>query len=140
MPGIHTVNLGGKVLILARTVIILAGLWLIAVSLFMIYKPDKALIALSKFASTNLINYTEISLRMLVGISFIVAAIEWHMSFIFNMAGWFLTVSAAVLFVVPRKWHQNYALYWAGKLTPFYVRAFAPLSLAVGIWALKTML
>lgn len=127
-------------LILARTLIILSGLWLIAVSLFMIYRPLRALGALSNFASTNLINYTEISLRMLVGVAFIMAAREWQMSFLFNMFGWFLAISAAILFVVPRKWHHNYALYWSRKLTPFYVRAFAPLSLAIGIWILKSML
>ena len=126
-------------LLIAKFIVALSGFWLIAVSVFMIYRPGAALNALWKMASTNLINYTEITLRMMVGIAFIFVARELRLSFIFNFVGWFLAISAGVLYAVPRQWHHNYARYWARKLTPFYVRALAPFSIAAGIWVLKTI-
>lgn len=49
-------------------------------------------------------------------------------------------VSVTVFMVMPRKWHANYALYWAGKLSPFTLRAIGPLSFIAGFAVLKTIL
>lgn len=125
---------------IAELIVVLSGFWLIAVSLLMIYRPKSALTGLSKMASTNLINYTELGLRLLVGIAFVVAAKASSVYLIFHYLGWFLSVSAVVLMVIPRKWHANYALYWTEKLSPFTVRALGPLSFVAGLAVLKAIL
>jgi len=125
---------------LATIIVAAGGFWLIAVSLFMLYRPFQALFALSKMASTNLINYTEITLRMITGIALVYVANSMDYTWFFNFFGWFLVISAAVLYAVPRQWHANYARYWAGKLTPLYVRALSPFSLVFGIFILKSLL
>ena len=124
---------------LAEFIVVLSGFWLIAVSLLMVYRPKIALTGLSKMASTNLINYTELGLRLVAGIAFVVAATSSSVYLIFHYLGWFLIVSAIVLMLIPRKWHANYALYWTKKLSPFTVRALGPLSLVAGLAILKAM-
>lgn len=59
---------------IARFLVIISGLWLIAVSLMMIHRPKLALSGLSKMARTNLINFAELDLRMLGGAAFVMAA------------------------------------------------------------------
>jgi hypothetical protein len=54
--------------------LILCGIWLSGVGIFVFVRPTLALDCLGKMASTNLINYTEISLRMLAGLAFLVYA------------------------------------------------------------------
>ncbi|NNC38269.1 MAG: hypothetical protein EX271_01150 [Acidimicrobiales bacterium] len=127
-------------LVLAKVIVAISALWLIAVSVMMIYRPSVALTGLSKMAGTNMINYTELSLRLIAGLAFIIAAPLSSVYLIFHYFGWFLAVSAIVLMAIPRKWHQNYALYWARKLSPFTVRALGPLSLVAGLAILKTIL
>ena len=125
---------------IAKSIVVLFGLWLIAVSLLMIYRPKLALSGLSKMASTNLINYTELMLRLVAGIAFVFAAEAASVYLVFHYLGWFLIVSAIVLMVIPRQWHANYALYWARKLSPFTIRALGPLSLVAGFAVLRAIL
>ena len=124
-------------MIAAKMIVALCGLWLVFVAWLMVYRPYEALNYLSKMASTHLINYSELGLRLLAGIAFIIAAPATRAYLFFHYFGWFLVVSALVLMLVPRKWHQNYALYWARKLTPFMVRALGPFSLIAGIAILR---
>jgi hypothetical protein len=125
--------------IAAKIIVVLFGFWLIGVSVLMIYRPHTALAGLRKMASTNLINYSEITLRMIVGIAFLLTANSMPYAWFFNFFGWFLVISAGVLYCVPRQWHANYAQYWAGKLSVFYVRALAPLSIAAGVFIIKSI-
>ena len=118
---------------MTRWVVILGGVWLIAVSCFMLARPQTALRCLGKMASTNLINYAEISLRMIWGIALVLAAELSKFPEVFRILGLFLAATSAVLFLVPRKWHAGYASYWSNRLSPPLVRIFAPFSLAFGI-------
>ena len=55
----------------SRLIVIALGLWLICVSLFIFARPQMALNALRRFASTNLINYTELGLRLIAGLGLV---------------------------------------------------------------------
>jgi len=121
-------------LIVAWWVIILAGIWLIVLSGFMLAYPRKALRGLGKFASTNLINYSEISLRMIWGVALVYYAEFSKYSEALQIMGWFLIGTSAILFLIPRKWHAGYACYWSNRLSPLVVRIVAPFSLAFGIF------
>ncbi len=99
---------------------------------FMILNPQKALGYLGKMASTNLINYSEITLRLIAGVAL------WRYSEfskapeLLHVIGLFLAFTAIVLFLVPRKWHAAYAVWWSRKLSPAMVRLSAPFSLVAG--------
>lgn len=56
---------------LAKWIVILFGFFIIVVGFLMLLKPKKAQELLRKFASTNFINYAEITIRMIVGIALI---------------------------------------------------------------------
>jgi len=118
--------------LLCRSIVSLFGLWLILVSLVILFYPQKALNALRKFASTNLINYTELSLRSIVGLAIIGLAPYTVYETIFKIAGGFLTVTAIILMLIPRRWHHNYALWWADRLKQWQIRMCAPFSLVLG--------
>ena len=119
---------------MTQWVVILGGVWLIAVSCFMLARPQTALRCLGKMASTNLINYAEISSRMIWGIALVLAAELLKFPEVFRILGLFLAATSAVLFLVPRKWHAGYASYWSNRLSTSLVRIFAPFSLAFGIF------
>ena len=117
---------------IAYWLLILSGLWLIAVGVFICARPLIALQYLGKMASTNLINYTEISLRMISGFAFVIYEELSRFPEVLRISGWFLIISSAILFLIPRRWHAAYAVYWSKKLTPLYLRIASPFSLAAG--------
>ena len=118
----------------AQWMVFLSGVWLIAVSGLMLARPQIALKCLGKMASTNFINYVELSLRMIVGIAFVLYAELSRFPDAMRIFGWFLAVSSSVLFLVPRKWHAAYSIYWSTRLSVLSVRIFAPLSLVLGLF------
>lgn len=121
-----------KTLTFAYVVLLAESVWLIGVSVFMFVKPQTAISYIGKFASTNLINYSELIIRLIVGIAFIVYADFSRYPKVFQVIGWFLTVSAIIIMVLPRRWHASYAKYWSEKLPPVFMRIAAPFSLLAG--------
>ncbi len=118
---------------IAQWLVLASGAWLVAISIFMVFKPQTALGYLGKMASTDLINYSELTLRLIAG-----AALWRYSEFskapeALNIIGLFLAVTAVVLFLVPRKWHAAYSVWWSKKLNPTMVRLAAPISLAAGV-------
>ena len=117
----------------AQWLVILSGGWLIAVGALMFASPQTALGYLSKAASTNLINYLEISLRMISGLALVMCADSSEFPAVFLFSGLFVVATSAVLFCVPRKWHARYAVWWSKKPTAPYVRLTSPFALAAGV-------
>ena len=120
--------------LVSQAIVILAAIWLIGVSIFMFAMPQIALKYLAKFASTNMINYGEITLRMIAGVAFVQFAPHSKFPLSFQSFGWILIVTSAILYLVPRKWHSAYAVYWSDNLTPLMVRLVSPLSLVAGVF------
>jgi len=118
--------------ILYRAIVALSGLWLIVVSVVILFYPQKALSALRKFASTNLINYSELILRLIVGLGMMGLAPSTVFEGGFKIAGGFLATTAIILMLIPRRWHHNYALWWADRLKRWQIRLCAPFSLILG--------
>lgn len=92
--------------------------------------------ALRKMASTNLINYTELGLRLLVGLAVIGFAPYTAYTKLLQICGGFLIITAIILMLIPRRWHHAYAVWWADKLKPWQVQLATPLSFAMGAAAL----
>ena len=117
----------------AYLLLVLSAAWLIGVSIFIFVRPRLALTYLGKMASTNLINYTELTLRMIAGFAFVLYADLSRVPGWFVVLGWFLVASAGILMLLPRRWHAAYAVYWSRILTPLGVRCAAPISFLAGV-------
>ena len=116
----------------ANFIVVAFGVWLFGVSAFALVKPRAAIDLIGKFASTNLINYSELALRALVGAAFIVSAETKTYTNVFLVVGWFMLISAFVLMAVPRRWHARYAVFWAKRLPVAAVYIAAPVTLFAG--------
>lgn len=120
----------------ARLIVGAFGLFMIGVSVMILMRPIMMLGALRKMASTNLINYTELSSRLLVGIGvFGLAPFTPYMKLL-QICGGFLSITAIILMLIPRRWHHAYAVWWADKLKPWQVQSATPISFSVGLAAL----
>ena len=120
----------------SRLIVIAFGIWMIGVSVLIYKRPDVAISALRKFASTHLINYTELGFRLCVGLGFIGLAPQTNYPNALKYVGVFFVISALILILIPRAWHHAYALWWADKLTHNHVKVCAPFSFVIGVGVL----
>lgn len=117
---------------LAKWTVLLFGLFIISVGLLMLLAPEKARATLKKAGSTNLINYAEITIRMLPAIGMIYYAEYSKYPEVFTIFGWFILVTSLVLYFVPRKLHHGFSLKSAEILTPIFVQLLSPLAFLFG--------
>lgn len=122
---------------LSQIILTLFALWLIGLGIWAMFQPRLALIGLSKMGSTNLINYTELGLRLIVGWAFIGGASLFKLPQASMIFGWFLVATSIILILIPRGWHHAYALYWSNRLKPWSVRLFMPFSISFGVFLIS---
>ena len=118
--------------IIAKWTVIMFGIFLILVGFLMLFAPQKAREILKKAGSTNVINYTEITIRMIPAAALVLYADFSKFPAFFNLLGWFMLATSLVLYFVPRSMHHRYSLRSAEILTPFYVRLISPFSMLFG--------
>jgi hypothetical protein len=126
--------------ILAKYTVISFGVFLIGVGFFMLLKPAKARAYLRLAGSTNLINYAEISIRMIPAAGLVLYAEYSKFPAILKYFGWFMIVTSLVLYFVPRRVHHGYALMCADILTPQRIRVTSPFSMLFGIGIIYSVL
>lgn len=118
----------------AQILVTLSGIWLIAVSLLMFVNPRSAIQYISKAASINFINYSELAMRGIWGVVLVLFAEFSKFPEILKIFGIILIITTAMLFSVPRKWHARYAIWCSNNLTVSLVRMVAPFSLVFGVF------
>lgn len=118
--------------ILAKWVVILFGIFFISAGFLMLFKPAKAREILQKAGSTPLINYGEITLRMIPAAALILAADLSKFPEVFRIVGWFMLCTSLVLYFVPRQMHHQFSLKAAAVLKPLYFQWIAPFSFLIG--------
>ncbi len=96
--------------LLAGAVILAAGLYLIVLGISCFFHPSSAAKFLLGHASSGFLHYLELGLRMLMGASFVQKAPALPYSQLFNLFGWVLIITTAVLFLVPWHWHHKFTL------------------------------
>lgn len=119
-------------ILLARYIIVLFGLFLIGVGFLMLFYPQKARGFIRKAASTNFINYFEITVRMIPAAALVLFSDFSKYPEAFKLLGWFMLATSLVLYFVPRKMHHAYAQWCANILKPLYIRLTSPFSIALG--------
>jgi hypothetical protein len=122
----------------AWLVLLAAALWLFWVGWIMIARPHDALGILSRTASTYRINAAEQVPRLIAGAAMMVRADLSRFPLFFEWAGLFIVASSVVLLVIPLRWHNGYAVFWAKRIPIGVVRTIGPVSMLGGlalIWA-----
>lgn len=120
-------------IIIAKCIVILFGVFLISVGFLMLFSPSKAREYLKKAGSTNFINYSEITIRMIPAAALIIYSELSKYPEIFEILGWFMIATSLVLYFVPRRIHHNYALKCADILIPKFIRLASPFSILFGL-------
>ena len=108
------------------------GLFIIIVGFVMLLFPSLAWKILNKAGSTPLMNYGELTLRLIPASGLILYASESRFPTVFQWLGWFMIGTSVVLMLLPRRWHYAYAQKCAEILSPQRIRMIAPLSFAFG--------
>ena len=120
------------IIVIAKWTVIIFGIFIMLVGFLMLFAPQKAREILRKAGSTNVINYTEITLRMIPAAALVLVADFSKFPVFFSVLGWFMLATSMVLYLVPRSMHHQYALRSAEMLSPLYLRLISPLSMFFG--------
>ena len=118
---------------ISKWILIIFGLFFIFVGVIMLFKPKTARATLRKAGSTNFINYTEITVRMIPAIALIIFSESSSYPDLLRLIGWFMLLTSFVLYFVPRKLHHNFSNKCADILKPQYFLLIAPFALIIGI-------
>ncbi len=119
-------------IISGKYIVILFGIYVIFAGFLMLLAPKKARRILRKAGSTNFINYTEITIRLILAIVIILFADFSKVPEAFQILGWFMLITSVVLYAVPRRIHHKFSTKSAAILKPFYFRLIAPFAFLFG--------
>jgi uncharacterized protein YjeT (DUF2065 family) len=119
--------------LISKGIIFCFGLFLIYSGFLMFLNPEKARAIIGKAGSTFLINYGELIIRLLLGISFVISAEANAYEKYLTTFGYFLIISALILMLTPMKTHHKFSTKAAETLKPIYLRICAPFSVSFGI-------
>lgn len=117
----------------AKWVIIAFGIFIICAGIIMLVTPNRARHTLRKAASTNFINYAEITLRMIPATALILYADFSKYPLFFKLFGWTMLVTSIILYFIPRKIHFNFASKCADILKPLYFQIISPFAFLFGV-------
>ncbi len=94
---------------LSLIVVLLTALYLFGLGVVSLVAPARAAEFLLGFADSEVLHYTELSLRLGVGGAFLVRAPYMRFSDTFTLFGWILIVTTACLFAIPWRWHRRFS-------------------------------
>lgn len=100
----------------ALLVVLVFALWIAGAGLFALIRPVRARAAIWLFASSHRVNLIEQVGRGLAGAGLVVRAPEALTPTLFHWFGWIIVISAALLAVLPLRWHAGYAQWWSRNL------------------------
>lgn len=116
---------------MSLAVIVLAGLYLIALGAASLLAPSRAARFLLGFVSSGRAHYLELFLRFIVGAALVLHAPRMFLPGAFNLFGWVLLITTACLLLLPWHWHQRFAQQAVPKATR-YIGLIGVASLAMG--------
>jgi hypothetical protein len=120
-------------MLVAKSIIILFGVVFILAGGIMLIRPTLFRSWIAKAGSTPLINYGEITIRLIPAIAMVYAAPETKLPLFFQLFGWIMIVTSMILYITPRKAHHQLSLGFAEKLKPIYLQCIAPLAFVIGM-------
>lgn len=118
--------------IIAKWVTILFGAFIIFVGLLMLFAPKRARAILRKAGSNNIINYTEITMRLIPAAAMILYSDFSRLPIAFKIFGWIMVLTSLILYMIPRKTHHSFSMKSADMLKPIYFQLIAPFAMLFG--------
>ena len=115
----------------ALAVVVLGGLYLLALGVASLVVPARASRFLLGFAGSQAAHFAELALRFVVGAALVSHAPRMYLSGAFNLFGWVLLVTTACLLFVPWRWHHRFARQAVPRATR-HIRLFGLACLAIG--------
>jgi uncharacterized membrane protein YfcA len=125
---------------IARYTTIAFGLFFLFIGGLMLFKPTIVRATLRKAGSTNLINYGEITVRIIPAIALIVISEHSKYPEFFKVFGWFMLATSFILYFVPKKLHHDFSNNAADILKPLYFQLISPLSALIGVLIINAVL
>lgn len=119
---------------LATGCILIAAGWLAFAAGVMALAPSLAQRTLASMGSSAAIHFGEHLARAAVGIAMILRAELSKAPLFFEWGGWFVIASSILIMIAPRRWHHNYARWWAERIPPIAYRLFALPTLLFASW------
>lgn len=117
---------------MAKWIIIVFGIFFIAVGLIMLLAPKTARQILRKAGSNNFINYAEITIRMIPAAALILYANFSKYPEVFKIFGWIMLITSLILYFVPRQIHHKFSLRCADIIQPLYFQLISPFAFVFG--------
>lgn len=93
----------------AKVIVCAAGVYMVALGVASLVRPEVARRYLLRFASTATAHFVEMAVRVVVGASFMVHAQRLQDGRALGVVGVVLVLSSVVLLVLPWRWHQRFA-------------------------------
>lgn len=115
----------------AAAIVVLTGLYFLALATISFLAPAHATRFLLGFAGSAHAHYTELLLRLIVGISLLHYATQMHFTRVFSLFAWVLIATTGVLFLVPWHWHHRFAQQVVPPVTR-HIRLLGAASLVLG--------
>ncbi|MEQ9569489.1 MAG: hypothetical protein RLN75_04810 [Longimicrobiales bacterium] len=116
----------------AQALVVASGLWLMGLAAAAVVAPDRTRRFLERFASTARVHYTEQTLRVVAGLALVVFAPEMRWSRFFQLFGWTVLVTGAILMLTPWTRHRRFAE-WAIPMATRRLRLLALGAFAIGV-------
>ena len=118
--------------VLTGILVVAFGVFLIGLAVLIADKPQLAERFLRSFASSARTHYAEQSLRLIVGGAMASFAPSMWYPRVFMLLGWMLAITAAVLLLLPWRWHHEFGKR-AMPLVIGHMRLFAVGAFALGM-------
>lgn len=120
------------IIVISKYVIIIFGAFIIFIGFIMLINPNKARSTLRKAGSTNFINYSEITIRLIPAIALILYSNFSKFPEPFKIFGWIMLITSVVLYAVPRNRHHKLSMKSADYLKPIYFQLISPIAFLFG--------
>ncbi|MCG9697206.1 hypothetical protein [Shewanella sp. Isolate11] len=124
---------------ISRLLVLLAAIYLIALAVVTLFKPSYSRRFLNGFASTAMLHYIELGIRLIVGAALIFTAPEMRFTLVFQSFAWVIIITSLILLLLPWRWHNKFAKRVLPPLTK-RVWLFGLLSLPLGLFMLYGLL
>jgi uncharacterized membrane protein YfcA len=118
--------------IVSKWTVLLFGVFIISAGFLMLFAPEKARATLRKAGSTNVINYAEITIRLIPALALILHSKFSKTPEVFHILGWFMLITSLILYLVPRKLHHKFSMKSAKLLRPLYLQLISPFAFLFG--------
>lgn len=125
--------------IAAAAIVAGAGIFLLLLAAAAAFAPHRVERFVAAFASSARAHVTEQVVRLIVGGGLVVYAPHMRIPVFFEVLGWLLIVTSAVLLLIPWRWHHRFGQ-WAIPLVTRHIRLYGLGACTLGASILVAMI